>query len=369
MKLTIFVAFVLMAGIGTSLAVFSCGTAKTSSSAETSSTTASSDGKDVTQAFTLEVTTASVAFPAGALDAGAVVKFGAADAPAEFTAGGVAAESAAIEISAVDANAKNIAEAKAPFTLAINLNDAAALADAATTEGLCVLGKDSAGTLRRWPFNVLSVNEGKRVVKFPSLWFGVFQAVNCGDKFQELAAVNAAGTEATAPAKDAGSGSASASASGEASGSGTGTAEASASTADPNCNEIDNVGPSIAIENIEGETPTGTGGTIADGTYIATNFSVYSGSLLQPGSTIKDNAIISGGGTVINIVSEDMGNPLTRETFSIAPNGIVPNLKRTCTTHQDTTVTYTSYTATKSAVTFYCATPPYALSATFTKAN
>ena len=76
-----------------------------------------SEGKDVTQPFTLAIEGAAVDVPAGAFEAGSKVDLRAATAPAEFAADGVTEASKTIEIAGTDAAGAAIAQAKAPMTM------------------------------------------------------------------------------------------------------------------------------------------------------------------------------------------------------------------------------------------------------------
>jgi hypothetical protein len=370
MKASRLISIVVGAGVVASVAVFSCGSPNSDS--DTAKTTSSdTGGKDVTQPFTLAIAGASADFPAGALPAGAKAEIKAGTAPAEFTATGVSTASTAVELAAKDAAGAVLTSSQKPFTLQLDISTAAARADVEKTDAnLCVLAMGSDGKMRKWPLAVLTVDAAAKKVKLLGTWFGVYQLLYCGDNFAGAPTVNADGstvteaaTTTTAPsdttqAKDASSTTA-------ATGGTTTvpTTEASTTTmpaADPNCNALANDATPFYV-NDAGAFVAGTGGTIADGKYHATEMIVYLGSPLQPGASIKETIEVSGGGTKLQIIYEDFGDPETRATFTLAPNGVDPHLTKTCSTRVDDVPGYTSYTADATTFTLFNSTFNFSL--------
>jgi hypothetical protein len=139
------------------------------------------------------------------------------------------------------------------------------------------------------------------------------------------------------------------------------------------CNNLTNVATSpVALGHSDAGTPTGTGGTITDGTYVLSSVVAYAGSVLESNSslTFKQTMAISASGTHGEMIADDSDQPTFTQSITIAkgsPNPANISMTVTCSTQLNpTAVPYDTYTATGSAVTMYAA-GVYQLAATFTK--
>lgn len=336
MKTARILSAVFATGLAATIAVSSC-SSKSSSSSSTPVTSASSEGKDVTQPFTIEIQGALLDFPAGTLDAETKVEVSAAEQPTEFAVDGVTTASDAVKVVATNAEGGSLNKAKAPFSLQLDIAAPAALADVEKTNAnLCVLGKDSDDVVRRWPNSVLTINEDTKKVKFPLIWFGTVQLLYCGDKFADLPEVNAEGS---------------------------GVVTQDPPAQDENCNTLVNGATQIQT-NDGGQLPNGTGGTILDGTYHATSFIAHASSPIQVNQPVKETIQIFENGTKMQIVYEDFGDPVVRATFTLAPDGTSPHVTRTCSTVEEDLGTYKSYTATDTTFILYNSTHNFAITYT-----
>jgi hypothetical protein len=154
---------------------FACGsTANTNgSSTETRSSTATSTASD--QSASTEGARAE--FPTGSLPEKSVAAVAAADAPDEFKVHGIVRSSNAFAVTA----SGDPAEALAPFALELDLQEAAALHDQATTrDNLCVFAKDGAGTLFVWRKGGIEIAADGKGATIKTRTFGAYQAVFCG---------------------------------------------------------------------------------------------------------------------------------------------------------------------------------------------
>jgi hypothetical protein len=177
------VAFTM--GITGSVLFFSCGREEDSSTSG-SSETMTSAGKDVTQAFQLEVTGATLDAASGTFGAGTRAALSTAGSPTEFTSNpAVTPVSGAVIAQATDANGSPLQKAKLPFALTLTKS-----ADAG--ENLCVLGLGADHVLRRWKLDALASNT-ETAVSFKTIWLGTYQALQCGSNFDAVAVVAAAG--------------------------------------------------------------------------------------------------------------------------------------------------------------------------------
>jgi hypothetical protein len=146
------------------------------------------DATEVTITDGAQPTTASagqlaVTFDGGTLETGTVVTLAPVDTPAEFSAlTDVPAGSAAIDCTA-SKDGQPLAEAKAPFTIAITLNEAAALVDK-TADNLCLLIK-TATKKAVWRRAALTVDEAKTSITVKTPLFGTYMAAYCGDAVLE----------------------------------------------------------------------------------------------------------------------------------------------------------------------------------------
>ncbi len=359
MKFKGLVALVFVAGIGASAAFFSCGKSDSDSSDDDD---ASSEGKDVTQAFRLAIKGASVEFPAGSLDAGSKVEIKTGTAPSEFAAEGVTGASATIEIAGTDAASAALAQVKAPMTVALDITAAAALADVEkTTANLCVLGKGQDGILRKWINQVLKVDSTTNKVKFPALWLGTFQALYCGENFAKVPAVNAEGTAVTEVDTNTNTSTATKTVTDTSTNTNTGTVTDTLSTTP--CNTVVNDAPQINAQASGAAAPAAVGGTVLDGTYFLTSVVAYTGSPIQAGFTFKSTMVVTGAAAEIS--SENTGDDPDTETFVLTPVGTDPNVARSCHTKDEPLADYSGYTVNGNNLTFYVST--YNVALTYTK--
>lgn len=111
-------------------------------------------------------------------------------------------------------------------------------------------------------------------------------------------------------------------------------------------------------------TPTGTGGTIADGKYLITKLEGYTGNGLGA-LGLKQTLVFCA--NVGIFVSESSNKPAAvHKNFTVAPSGTAINVTTTCSTEvPDTNIPYDSYTATSSSITFY--STAFKFSVTYTK--
>lgn len=127
------------------------------------------------------------------------------------------------------------------------------------------------------------------------------------------------------------------------------------------CNTLTNDATSIAIAQAGVPTPTGTGGTIADGRYFLTDLKGYDGNALGA-LTLKQVLVTCAG--VGQFVSDEATQ--NHKTFTYAPTGTAPNIVTRCSTQvPDVDIPYASYTATPTTLTLYSTV--YAFSVTYTK--
>lgn len=185
---------VFVIGVGGSFLFFSCGREDDAGDSSTSETT-TSDGKDVTQTFTVSVTGVAITFPDGAFDRGTKFAVSTTGSPTEFKSNAdVEGATAAALLQATDSNAQAVAKAKKPFTVTLDLNDAAALTPVERTgKNVCVLGLGNDHVLRLWKFEQLVFDETAKKLTFNAIWLGHYQALYCGTNFDAVAAVNAKG--------------------------------------------------------------------------------------------------------------------------------------------------------------------------------
>lgn len=179
MRLKSAILLAIVAAGGASVAFFSCGEGNGDGTAKEE--TASSDGKDVTQPFTLAVAGANVDVPGGAFEAGTKVDVVPGTAPAQFAANPEATSaSAAIEIKATNAAGTAVTQAKVPLTVALDVGAPAALLGVeATPANLCVFGFSAEGKFLVWRNAALKAAAADKA-GFLSIWLGVFQAYYCG---------------------------------------------------------------------------------------------------------------------------------------------------------------------------------------------
>jgi len=129
------------------------------------------------------------------------------------------------------------------------------------------------------------------------------------------------------------------------------------------CNSLVSEATGVAIVKGTGTTPVGKGGTIVAGHYVLTEAKSYPGSTLPEGVVVTQDVEICGG--FLQVV-QVIGGTTERKTSTIAPDGIKPNLKMTCSTKEsDMDSDWTSYTATATTISIYSATEKMSLS--FTK--
>ena len=190
MKFQHVVGSVVAVGVTATLLFFSCG--KGSDSGDGNGDTATSDGKDVTKAFTLAITGAQLDMPAGDMVAGAKISLATTTVPAEISAVADASPaSIAIQIAGSLADGTAVAQLPAPFSVSLDISPTAALtAVEKTNANLCVVAKGIDNTLKVWRFASLAVDEATKKVVFHSIWLGAFRALYCGDTFKDVAEVN-----------------------------------------------------------------------------------------------------------------------------------------------------------------------------------
>jgi hypothetical protein len=129
------------------------------------------------------------------------------------------------------------------------------------------------------------------------------------------------------------------------------------------CNTLDNVGEVITPTVVATATPTGTGGSIAQGTYKLTNITVYMGGLVSPTATLKQTINVNG--MTGQLVSAE-GSNTYHKTFTVNPVGNDPVLVQTCSSRVgDIPIPYKSYTATSTSLIFYSTAAGF--SVTYTK--
>jgi hypothetical protein len=169
--------------------------------------------------------------------------------------------------------------------------------------------------------------------------------------------ISDAGTSDGATAKDAAS----------PSDSGAGNDATSGDDAGGTCNALANSASDVPITVDTVAIPTGTGGTIADGTYHITEVRTYQGSPLTA-LTFNQTIVISGTGMHYELVANDSDKPEFHESATITstPSGTI-SIDETCTTEQNyTPIPYTSFTASGTTLQVFCAS--YGFSITLTLA-
>lgn len=102
---------------------------------------------------------------------------------------------------------------------------------------------------------------------------------------------------------------------------------------DPNgCNVFANQTTGIASQNIDAAYPAPTGGAVVDGTYRLASHERYRPG--EPpganGDSYKSTIVISGGGTVLDLVTQTNTEPEARATASITTNGGALTLAASC---------------------------------------
>ena len=149
--------------------------------------------------------------------------------------------------------------------------------------------------------------------------------------------------------------------------SGSGGADAGACTQPPDagaaCNTVVNGASFVTITQVASTTPTGTGGTIADGHYFMTKLEGYTGNGL--GSlTMKQTLDLCAG--VGQLVGEEKGPVVYHKIFTLKTSGTGIDATGTCSTQSpNVDVKYSSYTATPTAFTLY--STALSFSVTYTK--
>jgi hypothetical protein len=309
---------------------------KSSGGSSSKPTTATSEGKDVTQAFTLEVSGGSVDIPEGAFEEGTEVTFAVGTRPDEFDEDYTAA-SGVLEISAVNSSDEKLEVALAPYTLNLSVSGATGLADVEeTNENICVLIKGEDGELRRWANADITIDEDKGTLAVDSIWLGTFQALYCGDDaFTDVPQVNEDGTDVIEEEVV--------------------VERTSSATTDGTCNDLTNQSATQTANEVFVTVPTGTGGTITDGTYKLVEFNIYDGSSITPISTFAFTIEITAGNELQFVGSNDGGTDY-HSSFTFAPSGTATNLDSTCTTAAETEIVWDSYTAGDTSITFYSST-------------
>lgn len=197
MKLRDVTLSLLIAGAAGAILFQSCGTGDGGGEDGNKQEEQTTEGKDVTKPFTIAIAGAAVDVPEGVFETGTKLSVKSADAPAEFAANADAsAASKPVQLAATDANGAAISEAKAPFTLAIDLAAAGLAPVEKTLENLCVLNKGVDNVIRVWRAASLASATAAQV-KILTKWMGVYMALYCGkDTFADAAAVNKEGTSA-----------------------------------------------------------------------------------------------------------------------------------------------------------------------------
>ncbi len=123
------------------------------------------------------------------------------------------------------------------------------------------------------------------------------------------------------------------------------------------CNTLVNTAPRIPVTWDPGPLPPATGGTILDGTYDETAFVIYTGSGGDAGATGATHqflAVLSGGGTMMQVVFDDTPGVDNHVSFALAPAGTSPNMTQTCPMPGPTP--WDGYIATDTSVTFLSTT-------------
>lgn len=129
------------------------------------------------------------------------------------------------------------------------------------------------------------------------------------------------------------------------------------------CNTIVQTGTDVALTNVGGATPTGTGGTIADGRYHTTAVTAYAGSPAT-GITLKQTWEFCQNRA--GLIGDEPGKPQYRKLFRFATNGNQVTSTNECTTQSpNVEVPFDSYTATPTTLTLYASS--LAFSVTITK--
>jgi hypothetical protein len=115
-----------------------------------------------------------------------------------------------------------------------------------------------------------------------------------------------------------------------------GIAEAGASGDAGLCNNVPEIGYRVTQMNVPSAPPAATGGTIVDGTYILTSFSIFTGqggSSAPTGHWEQQEIVLSGNGPVMQSANLTDSYPTwLHENFSFAPAGTNINVAQTCPT-------------------------------------
>jgi hypothetical protein len=101
-------------------------------------------------------------------------------------------------------------------------------------------------------------------------------------------------------------------------------------------------------------TPLGAGGTVSDGTYTLTGWSKFQGHAVPTVEQRRQTIVVSGNGTIAEVVTQTNGGALDRTSWTIAKNGMTSRLvfTMTCPAGTSTALSF-SYRAINNDLTLY----------------
>lgn len=106
------------------------------------------------------------------------------------------------------------------------------------------------------------------------------------------------------------------------------------------CNALSNDAPHITSTKSTAPLPTGTGGSVADGTYFLTSATIYAQPSAGSGSDQQETIAIAGG--KLDVVKLGVTHPIDRTSWSYATSSTTLTLTRTCPSSKTQTFGYTA---------------------------
>lgn len=126
---------------------------------------------------------------------------------------------------------------------------------------------------------------------------------------------------------------------------------------EPGCNSVNDTSLPVNATCLSGTMPTGTGGTIADGTYVLTSQTFYNAGSVCPGPLAQTLVVTGSCAQVATVAYPNGASTNIQGTVSLTTQGSAITLFPQCTASASGDFTpelqQGTYTATATSVTFY----------------